>query len=101
MVKSKALGVFDACYIFCNYYKSLKKESYEKADDLIDDYDDDDDYDDYDDDDAVDGDGNDPDFITDVELKVQNTQNKKSERHILSSHFQIIQSGYLKELYKN
>ena len=28
-IKSKALDVCDACYIFPSYYKSLKKESYE------------------------------------------------------------------------
>ena len=26
MIKSKALDVCDACYIFSNYYKNLKKE---------------------------------------------------------------------------
>ena len=75
MIKSKALDFCDACYIFRNYYKSLKKEPYEKSDDLIDDYDydydDDYDYDyDYDTDDdendTVDRDGNNPDVITDV-----------------------------------
>ena len=101
-MRYKALYVCYACYIFRNYYKSIKKELYEKPYDWIhDNYDDDDEDDDDDDDDAVGGDGNDPVVITDVELKVQNTQNKKSERHILSSHFQRIQSGYLKELYKN
>ena len=30
IIKSKALDVCDACCIFCNCYKSLKKESYEK-----------------------------------------------------------------------
>ena len=73
MIKSKALDVYDACYIFRHYYKILKKSS----DDLIDDYDDDgdDDDDDYDD---VGGDGNYPDVITDVELEIQNTQYIKS-----------------------
>ena len=83
MIKSKALDVCNTCYIFFDYYKSLKKEPYEKSDDLIDDYDydydDDYDYDydyDYDDDyyydtdddenDTVDRDGNNPDVITDV-----------------------------------
>ena len=71
MIKSKALYVCDACYIFHNYYKSVKKESYEKSDDWInDDYDDDDDDGYY----AADGDGNGPNVTTDVELKVQNTQ---------------------------
>ena len=54
MIKSKALDFCDACCIFRNYYKSLKKESHEKSYGLID-YDYDDDY--YDDNDAVDGDG--------------------------------------------
>ena len=35
MIKSKNLDVCDACYIFHNYYKNLKKESYEKPDYLI------------------------------------------------------------------
>ena len=39
-INSKALDVCDACYIFCNYYKVLKKESYEKSDGFIDDDDD-------------------------------------------------------------
>ena len=62
MIKSKDLDVCDACYIFCNNYKSLKNEPYEKTDYLIDDYDD------YDND-AIDGDGNHPDITTDVELE--------------------------------
>ena len=72
MIESKALDVCDACCIFSNYYKSLKKESYEKPDDLIDDYD----YDDYND--AVDGYGNDPDVITyaELEVKIHNTKNQ-------------------------
>ena len=47
-IKSKDLDVCDSCYIFCNYYKSIKKESYEQPYYFIDydDYDDDDDYDD-------------------------------------------------------
>ena len=54
-----------ACYIFRNYYKSVKKESYEKSNDWInDDYDDDDDDGYY----AADGDGNNPDVITNVKL---------------------------------
>ena len=97
MIKSKALVVCDSCYIFSHYYKSLKKESYEKPDDLIYDYDD---YDDYYDD-AVDGDRNDPDVITYVELGVQNSQHTKSKRHVLSSHLQRIQADDLKERYKN
>ena len=36
IIKSKALDVCDACYIYRNYYKCLKKESYEKSDDFID-----------------------------------------------------------------
>ena len=51
----------DACYIFCHYYKSLKKESYKKSDNFIDD---DDGYD------AVDEDVNDPNVITYVKLEV-------------------------------
>ena len=75
MIKSNSQDFCDTCYIFSNYYKSLKKESYEKSDSLIDEYDDDDDN--Y-------GDVNDPDFITDVKLGVQNTQYKKSKWHVLS-----------------
>ena len=48
MMKSKSLDVCDSCYIFRNYYKSLKEESYEKSYGFIDD---DDDY--YYDDDAM------------------------------------------------
>ena len=58
MIKSKALGVCYACYMFFNYYKSLKKESNKKLDDFID----------GNDDDAVDVYGNDPNVITDVKL---------------------------------
>ena len=65
-MKSKALDVCDACFIFRHYYKILKKESYEKLDDFIDG----DDYDDGDFGDAVDGNRNDPNAITEVELKV-------------------------------
>ena len=46
-------------------------------------YNDDDDNDDYD---AVDGDGNDPDFITVVELEVKNTQHTRENRQALPSH---------------
>ena len=53
MNKSKDLDTCDYCYIFHNYHKSLKKYSYEKLDDLIDD--------DGDDDNAVDRYGNDLD----------------------------------------
>ena len=81
------MGVFDDFYIFLNYYKSFKKESYEKLDGYIDD----DDYD-YD----VDGDGNDTDVITDVELEVRNNKNTKAKRHVLSSNLQIIQADDLK-----
>ena len=95
IIKSKALDVCDACYIFCNYYKSLKKESYEKSDDFIDDDDDDDD------DDVVDGDVKGPGVITDVELEVQNTQYTKKSWHVLSSHLQIIKADDLKERCKN
>ena len=84
MIKSKALDVCDACYIFCNYYKILKKDSYKKSDDLIDDDGDDDDDDDCD----VDGDGNDTDVITDVKMEMQNTQYTKSKSHVFLSHFQ-------------
>ena len=63
MIYSKALDLCDAFYIFCNYYRSLKKEWYEKSDYFIDDYDDDDDDDD--DYDADDGFGNNLDVITD------------------------------------
>ena len=72
IIKSKALDICYACCISCNYYKSLKKESYEKPYDFIDDYDD-----------AVHGYGNDPNLITDVELEVHNKQYTKSKRHIL------------------
>ena len=66
----------------------LRNNHYEKPDDFI--YDDDDYYD------AVDGDGNNTDFITDVELEVQSTQYTKAKRHVLSSHFQIIQADGLR-----
>ena len=67
IIKSKALDVFDSCYILLNYYNSLKKELYEKSDGFIDD---DDNYEnDYD---AVGGDVNNPGVIMDVELEVQN-----------------------------
>ena len=67
IIKSKDLDVFDACYIFRNYYKSLNKESYEKPYSFIDDDDDYDDDDDDDDDyDDVDRDGNYPYSITNV-----------------------------------
>ena len=46
------MDVCDACYIYRNYYKCLKKESYEKSDDSIDN-DDDDYYDDDDNDDDI------------------------------------------------
>ena len=98
MIKSKALYVCDACYIFHNYYKSDKKESYWKSDDLIDD----DDY--YDDDDgyyAADVYRNGPNVTTDVELEVKNTQYIKAKRHILLSHWQRIQAYDLKEIWKN
>ena len=75
------MDVCDDFYIFCNDCKSIKKESYEKPDDFIND-DDDDDYDG----DAVDGDGKNPDVITDVKLEVQDTQYTKAKRHVLSSH---------------
>ena len=81
------MDVFDACWIFSNYLKSLRKESYEKSDDFIDN--DDDDY-------AVYGDGKDLDVITDVELEVQNIQYTKVKRHVLSSNLQIIQADDLK-----
>ena len=90
IIKSKALDVCDDCYIFCHYYNSLKKESYEKPDDFIND----DDY--YDDDDDVDEHGNYPDVITDVKLEVQNTQDTKAKLHVLSSHLQIIRAYDLK-----
>ena len=60
IIKSNILGVCDAYYIFRNYYKSLKKELYDKSDHLIDYYDN---YDNYY---AVDADGNDPNVITDA-----------------------------------
>ena len=107
MIKSKALDICDACYLFCNYYHSLKKESYEKSDDLTDDDDDDndddddDDDDDYDDDDDDDGDVNDPNVITDVELEVKNTQYTKANWHVLSPNLQRIQADDLKEMSKN
>ena len=91
------LDVCDACYIFINYYKSLKKKAYEKSDVFVD-------YDDYDDDggdDAVDRELNNPDFITDVELEMQNTQHTKSKWCVLSSHLQLIQAYDLKEIGKN
>ena len=66
MIKSKALDICDTSYIFCNFYKSHKKEWYQNVDDLIHDDDDDDD-DDYG---AVYGDGNNPYVITDLELEV-------------------------------
>ena len=101
MIKSKALYVCDACYMFRHYYKSLKKESYEKPDYWTDynddDYEDNDDYNN----DSVAGYVNDPDAITDVELEVKNTQYKKAHQHVLSSHLQRIQDYYLKELWKN
>ena len=75
MIKSQALDFCDTCYICRNYYKSIKKESYEKPDDLIDDYDDDVE------DDSVYGYGNELDVITYVELEVKNTQCKKSKQH--------------------
>ena len=55
IIKSKDLDVCHACYTFRNYYNSLKKGSYEKSDDFIDNDDNDDDDDDFD------RDGNDPD----------------------------------------
>ena len=69
------MDFFYACYIFSNFNKSLKKDSYEKSVDFIDDcdYDDDDNHDDYDDDEYFDVDGNDPDDITDVKLEMPNT----------------------------
>ena len=75
-----------AGYIFSNFNKSLKKESYEKSDDFIDDCDyyDDDNHDDYDDDDYFDVNGNDPDDITDVKLEVPNTEYTKAKWHVLS-----------------
>ena len=89
MIKSKAQNIFDACYISRNYYKNLNKESSEKSDVLIDDYDDDDD----DDDDAVDGDENNPGFITDVELEVQiyTIHERKSARPFIafSNHLSL------------
>ena len=100
--KSKSLDFYDTCYIFCNYYKSLNKQSYENSDVFIN-YDDDGDYydDDYDDDyDAVDGDVNDPDVITNVKFEVHNTQYTKVKRRVLSSHLQIIQAYYLKKRLK-
>ena len=98
VVKSKALGVCGACYIFCNYYKSLRKESYKRSNDFIDDDDDDDA-----DDDSVDGDEdvNYPDVITDVELELQNIKYTNAKRHDLLSHLQRIQVDYLKERRKN
>ena len=81
MIESKALNICDACYIFFNYYKNLKKESYIKSDDLIDDY--------YDNDyyykDAVDGNRHYLYVITGVKLELQNTQYTKEEWRVLSS----------------
>ena len=102
VIESKALDGCDYCYIFCNCYKSLKQESYEKPDDSIDDYD----YDDDDDDDnyAVDGDGKNPYVITDIklEVKIHNTQkqsgmsfhhiNKESKLMICSNDSKTKQS---------
>ena len=96
MIKSKVLGVCDDCYVFCHYYQIFKKESYEKSDDLIDDYDD------YDDDNfAVDGYRNNLDVITYVEFKVLNTLYTKENQHVLSSHLKIIQADDFKEQCKN
>ena len=75
IIISRALDVCNAGYIFRNYYKSLKKRSYEKPDYFIDDDDDDDDDDEnY----AVDGCVNDPNVITDEELEgqIKSTQKK-------------------------
>ena len=75
------------------HISSLLKESWEriiwKSDVFIDD-----DYDDYDD--AFDGDGNNPDVVTYVELEVQITQYTKAKWHVLSAHLQIIQADDLK-----
>ena len=89
------MDVCDACYIFCNYYKSLKKKRYGKSNNFIDDDDDDDD------DDAVDGYGNDTNIITDIELKAQNTKYTKSNRQVPSLYLKTIQADYLKEKWKN
>ena len=90
IIKSKTLDVYYACYIFLNYCKILDKYSYKKSDDFIDNGDD-----------VVYGYGNDLDVVTDVELEVQNTQYTKSKRHVLLTHFQIIQADDLKERCKN
>ena len=73
MIKKKKLDVCDDCCMFRHYYKSLKKESYEKSDNFIDD-----------DDDAVDEDINYHSIITEVELEVKNTQYTESKRNVLS-----------------
>ena len=71
MIESKDLNACGACYIFRNYYKILKKHSYETPDDFIDDYDDDDDHN------YVGGDVDYPNVIVGVKLEEQNTQYTK------------------------
>ena len=80
MIKKRDLYVCDPGYIFSNYYKFFKKESYIKTYDLIDDYGDDNN-------DDVHVDEKNMDNIIDVELKVKNTPYKQSKQHVLSSHY--------------